>query len=534
MAFTPHTAQLVLLVQMLLPLSAACALLSLGNFRGREKICQILQFCLLAGSLCLTWHTGTSLFREIGAGPLLVRIPLPGNWIGPGILNQLVWRMDLFNAGILPFLFLTALTVPAFAPALADPHERGTGPRTLLLVGSLQLFLAGDDLGSCLSGGLLAAMLLVPILGQAGGEERRTAARQFLTTQWVGLMLLAAGIMMAAAAISLASAAPRGLPHNVALNLTDLTQGLQSAAIQHSATGILWKELRGVPTLLIVISFLILSAGFPFHVWLGPTFLNSPLSGRLWVALGVKLALLVGLRWLGELEPEVFPTLRHWGWICVLPGLLFAASQLLGHADFGRILAAAVFWSQQLILLGICAGNGSMNTALIPLILAQQAGLVLLIISLSTLSARYQSFELASFQGLAERATWLRPALLCSIFTLTLTPLPSGLLQAWVLFTSLQNETGWTALLGWGACVAANLMALAGLIRIVHRLVTGPVREPVIPVPLRDRVAVPVQEISLTLNSWQTGLLVLWGTVALGAGTLLTLVLRAGAAQGTP
>jgi hypothetical protein len=259
------------------------------------------------------------------------------------------------------------------------------------------------------------------------------------------------------------------------------------------------------------------------HSWFSESVTAAATGERLWLIAWMKVVLLVAGRVLFQLDRDAMAALATWGSILIVAGAVFTAAQLYAHTDFPKLQSAALFWSQQIAALTLFLLPGKIDRVLMPLLLVQLAGLVLWSISLSTISDRYGSVELNAYQGLSHQAGWLGPALLTATMLLTLTPLGTGLFQAWLATTAYLNAESL-----WGSCcrlgiLMADLLVLAGFLRVGCRLVSGPPRLPEMSPVLRARAGISVPQTSLQLSLTEGVLLWGWGMAGVLAAILLPL-----------
>jgi len=438
------------------------------------------------------------------------------------LMDRLVWGVDLESVIFLCLLPWLSLSAELFT-AVEGRSLRRTAAN-LLLLGSLGLFVVGWDLGSLLCGGLVTILLMTLLVVQHGGEEKRTSANVFLTVQICGLLLLASSLGMFVASAGIVPSAPVDLPGKSSTVLPDVAEKIQTAVTTHPASAQLWGEYRLLPSGLMLCSLLLMAGGFPIQVWLSEVSESAALSERLWLVIWVKAVLFIGLRLLTALDPEALQTFGWWGLMISIPGALFVASLILSQAYLPRIQSSGLAWTQQMALITACCAPHSLNAWLVPLLICQTAGMVLFSIALTLISERYQSVEISSFQGLAQRSGWLLPVLIVCLLTLTLSPLSLGLMDSWLVSATLQtSESNWGSLFRL-IYLLADLLALAGLARVTQQLCTGPLRSPEMSPGLRERAQLSPPTTSLSLSGMQLCLLTVWGVLAIVAALFLPML----------
>jgi hypothetical protein len=468
--------------------------------------------------------TGTALVLFV----FLNRTPLPGvtsiQFVATlptvtstsDLVHYVIWGLIPSTGGLLclvPWVAITAL--------LLTPSEEFSVARhrsQLLSVAALGLLITGWDIGSMLTGTFLSAALIAEQICLYGRDERRSASRLFLTYQVIGGFLLAAGISMIIASLGVVRSAPRGVPGDSVASLPELMSLLQGALESHPAASQLWGEYRTVPCVLMLLGIGIMAAIFPVQVWMSEVIDSSSLPERLWLIFRVKAILLIGLRWVNILVPETFHGLTWWGLVISAPGAVFVASLLFSQAYLPRIQSSAVMWTQQLAFMIAFAATTDFDTWMGALLVSQLAGLVLLTITLTTITDRFRSIELASYQGLSAQAGWIAPALVSCCLILTLTPLGLGLLNLWLMTATLQGSGAPGEVFLRGCFFVANLLALAGLVRVTRTLLTGERRVPEMSPILLARIGETPPVRTLELTGVQMFILMTWGMIALITG----------------
>jgi len=526
MAISPQVASSLFLFQVLFPFIAVALLACFyrsETVRFRlgigAHVLLILCSSLLAVTLFGQASNGAS--RQID---VILTFPIfqSATVLNQTVLDQMAWRLNLFNIGmvmVVPWVSITACLLT---------EMQGVRSRflilNLLLTGTFQLFLVGVDVGSCLSGIFLSALLLCFLMQEPGSPKTRTSASLFLSTQWIGGMLLATGFATLIAASSLTQSAPRQLPGSSSAVLPALGETIVQAIEKHDAASELWKDSRGLPLLLIIFGLVLMSGCFPVHVWLSRSVSTPSLAVKIWLIVWVKGVLLLGLHWLTLLDPLAIADLQHWGFFVSLLGALFMGSLLFGHFHPGVILAAAIGWSQSIACLGICAATHDFERLLAPLILCQAAGLILLAIALSVFPDRPLLARLAGEEEQIKRPGWLPPVLLISLITLTLTPTCVAAFHAWLIMISLQNWSGSEIIPAQTLLLLANLLALAGMINVVRHCLNE--RDSSSPVASAEDT--PAEFVVFQERRTPTGerlILCYWGIVAIGLGMLFPLFL---------
>ncbi|WP_437228095.1 hypothetical protein SH661x_000718 [Planctomicrobium sp. SH661] len=513
-----HLAPYLLQALVLCPIGAGL-LLACGMTRSLKTAQQIALIVQLLLAVC-----SLGLLPVAFAGPRFtveVGWALPGSGHDPQFIDHVVWGVVPVTAVFLSLLPWLAMTAQAFT---AESRQTTSRIATyLLLTGALALFIVGRDLGSLLSGAFFAILLIAFSIARNGIEDKRASASLFLSVQTLGLILLAAGLAMFMSTAAAIRSAPQGVPGESSATLTTLTEIIHTAIENHPAAEQLWGEYRTLPAFLVLAGIVVMGAGFPMQVWMSEVSATSSLPERLWLLTWVKAVFLIGLRLLVEIDAGALRDFAWWGLSISIPGALFVSSLLFSQAYLPRLQSSAVAWTQQILLIGAFAVTAELNQWLVPMLICQTAALTLFTIALTTISERFRSVEISSFQGLIHRASWLLPTLITCLLTLTLTPHALGLMQAWLATVTLQGSETW-----WGSTarllyLLADILALAGLARVTRQLCTGNLRLPEMSPGLRERVEIVSPAVSLDLSRWQTVLVWGWAILALAPAFLFAL-----------
>ncbi len=517
MAIPPNLAMGLFLFQLLCPFLAAL-LLSLAARRDsfRHGLGLSLHLLLIVSSSLLA---GVILDQTLRGEPAVIRISqaLPLSPL-PTVLDQLSWRLDHITVGIVTLLPWASLTIYLFAER-PELRRKFLVPN-FLLIGAFQFFLVGSDIGSCLTGGFAAALIISYLMVSIGNQKQRHLESDFLTVQWIGGMMLAAGLAMFIAASSLTQAAPRGLPGNSSAILNNLGETVQSAVTQHEAASEFWKDSRGLPLLIIVLAIVLMSGCFPVHIWLSRALSQNSLGLRIWLIVWAKGMLLLGLKWISLLDQQTIIDLQGWGLFFSLAGAIFMGSLMFGHSRHEAFFAATVGWTQAIACLAICGAGQNFDRIVTPWLLCQCGALILLAISTSFLMQQTTKQDEFADAPTEANPNWLAPVLAICLISLTFTPLAIGAFQGWLTFAALRNwnETGTYPV--WTMLLIANLMALAGLIRFIQRALASQTNDP------EDSTSPILIEPISTLTIMQRITLCYWGLLAIGLGFLFPLFLQ--------
>jgi len=506
----------LLLFQLLAPWIAAIVL-SFPRFRVDRKtewLVFLVHLLLAVSGLVLA---GCVLFLSHSESvtvtvPIEFVVPLGNVSSTSSLLSHLVWELDSPAAFWMCLIPWIAISAQIFSTEMIATSSQITGH--LWLTASLNLFIAAGDVGSLAVGAGATILFLAARIAWFGGDDKRNTAVQFLMLQLSGLMLMVAGLGLFVASASLIRSAPFGPPRPSSFSFPELESFLQTAITNHPAAEQLWGEYRVLPSALMLLGIMMMAAGFPMQVWLSESSASAALGERLWQLAWVKGVLFTGLRLLAALDPEALHSFGWWGLIISIPGAIFVSSLLFSQAYLSRMQSSCLAWTQQLGLIAAFTATQHLELWLVPLLFSQLAGMVLFTVALTTISERYRSVEMASFQGLSARAGWLLPVLATCMITFTLTPLGIGLIQGWLVSTTLQGTESLAGTLLRGGYFLANLLALGGLVRITHQLCTGPLRLPEMAPGLRERTQLPASIVTLQLSRGQLILLAAWGVLA--------------------
>lgn len=504
----------LLLFQILLPFLGSVLLLStIQHLRTQYRVAIGLQLGLLWSAVMLAI---TIIGKSIVGEATLIRVQwsLPGA-SGLTYADHIVWELDAYFTGMLVLLPFVSVTASLFTIS-KDLRER-QAIWHLLLIGTLQLFWLGADVVSCLTGAFFSAFILAKLLIQQGSEARRFAAGLFLSIQWIGCMLLMGGLGILIATTALVQAAPYGIPEVSSTAIPEIIRLLNDSISHNPAAEELLREYRGLPVLILLIGFALMGACFPFHGWLARIIHVSPIATRFWLIVWVKGVILFGIRILAEVAPQVFLSLHSWSWGILLFGALFSAALIYRQTDEGKLLSAAIVWTQSLTLIAACSLAGDFPRLLVPLVICHLAGAGLLAVALSITSA--------SQRNCLQAAGWLAPVLLTALLTLTLLPFSVGFIQSWFAITSLLEVSGFTGRLGWIVYLTSNAVALAGIIQIARRMVFSTTIDPDLIPETTHHSSILTAEANRVLSRSQVGLLAFWIVIAILSGLLVPVVL---------
>jgi len=516
----------LLLFHLLLPGVASYSLLT-GRFKpSGDAIRLTTTFTSLAlGLTSLLLLVCVTAFPQLqtSAGEIQCVIAIPGDFLRPGMMDQINWGISPPSALFLCLLPWLTLTIQLFQRR-SETTSLQSGCH-LLLLGSLGIFIASQDIGSLLSSGAMCILLISFLIARNGVEEKRSGAGLFLSIQMTGLLIFAAGLAMFLAGAAAVRSAPYGTPGISSSSIPGLVEIVQTAMAEHPAVLPLWEEYRLLPAGLTLLGIVIMAAGFPMQVWLSEVSASASLGERLWLLAWVKGVLFTGFRLLQEIDPVAFSLFSLWGLAISIFGALFVSSLLFSQAYLPRLQSSALAWTQQLAFMSAFAAMQPFPNWLTSILVCHLAGMVLLTIALTTLSERSQSVEISSFRGLMGRAPWMQGVLVSCMLMLTLTPLSLGFFQGWLTSTALlQADTTWSSV--YRVCfVVANLLALAGLARVTQLLCTGPLRLPEMAPPLRERTSQGTSTISLEFSLGQKTVLIFWALLGILVGVLFPVVM---------
>jgi hypothetical protein len=447
------------------------------------------------------------------------QLPLLGG--GRSWADRVTWGADPMSASLLalaPWLFLTGL-------AFRDDEETSSNAVAgkLLLLGGMNLFLAGWDYGSLLTGACGTTLGLGLSIARCGGKDRRAAASRFIVAQLVGIGLLTIALAMWTSQAAILRSAPRGVPGDAVGSLPELADLIQASLQKRPGAQFLWEQQRGLPAGLWLAGAALLSASFPLHGWLSGTLASGSISQQLWLLLWTKATLLVGLRTALWIDPAM---LGDWGarGVCltVLGALIFAAL-LLSQKSIPDLVAYAIGWTQQLAW-GTALLLRPDHQPLGPLLACQLAGLAALLIPVAWLSRQSGRQTLAEWQGRARGTPGLGAALLCAVWSLPLGPSGLGLFLLWGTLGALQqSESSSAGLCQWAWAVSA-LLGLAGFARIAGGLLLRRAAPPEIAGEAGKNGPCP-SAASAQLTGWQRLTVAGWGLLAISISLLYPLIL---------
>ncbi|WP_437191479.1 hypothetical protein [Planctomicrobium sp. SH527] len=504
----------LLLFQILLPFLGTVLLAStIQHGRTQYRIAIGIQLVLLWSAVMLAI---TIIGKSIVGESTLIRIlwSLPGA-TGQTYADHIAWELDPYFTGMLVLLPMVSITTSLFTIS-TDLRER-QAIWHLLLIGTMQLFWLGADVVSCLTGAFLSAFLLAKLLIQQGGEARRFAAGLFLSIQWIGCMLMMGGFGILIATTALVQAAPYGIPKTSSTALPEIIRLLNDSIGHNPAAQELLQEYRGLPILILLIAFALMGACFPLHGWLARVIHVAPSTTRFWLIIWIKGIMLFGIRILVEIAPQVFLSLHGWTWGILLLGALFSAALIYRQTDEGKLLSAAIVWTQSLTLIAACSLTGDFPRFLVPIVICHLAGSGLLAVALTITSA--------SQRNCIHATSWLAPVMLTVLLTLTLLPFSIGFLQSWFTIATLLEVSGVTGRLAWIVYLASNAIALAGFVQLARRLVFSTTLDPESALETTHHSAILSAEANRILSRSQICLLAFWIVIAVLSGLLVPIIL---------
>lgn len=369
------------------------------------------------------------------APPLLARIFAGDTWIVVGrslSLNEAIRTLFLLLLALLALLYLLSILWSqgsSFTPAtmaLMSPLAAALMVRPFIF-GTIFL--------------LVVAALLIWLIQNGRVGSTQAALRCLLMTALAVPLLLVAGWMLEAEAIAMSAAVTR----------------------------------------LIAVSFVILLAGFPFHIWVAPTLAEaSPLTAVVVFGLVHLVMLLFILNLLQQWpligQDPAFEQLLRWsGTLTVLLAALLAYNA----ATFGTLLAYLLLADIGASLVLLALDGPAAAARLFSLLFLRIVSLILAGSGLSLIRERRESGDFAVASGVAWQAPLGVALYVYGGLSLAGLPLTPGFSGRWAVIARLAQETAVSPSLAWLVVLLLLVSASAtiGLMRCLRLLLAAAARQ---------------------------------------------------------
>ena len=275
---------------------------------------------------------------------------------------------------------------------------------------------------------------------------------------------------------------------------------LQSILAQNTSAfpprALFWAALA------FLVAFAVKVPVFPLHGWLSDTFSEAPTAMAMVVA--GKLGLYSILRFNLGLFPAQAQQVAPWMVALAVIGILYGALISLVQTDMKRLVAFSTLSHLSFCILGIfCFAVSGVDGAVYQTINeGVSAGALFLL--LGFMYERYQTYEIASYGGLAKPMPRLATLFVITSLSLIALPLMNGFVGEFLILTgSFPGHVAWVS-----AATAGVILSAAYMLWLVQRVFFGSesnmVTELTMPdMDFRERIAV-----------WPMAILMLWMGVA--------------------
>jgi NADH-quinone oxidoreductase subunit M len=275
---------------------------------------------------------------------------------------------------------------------------------------------------------------------------------------------------------------------------------LQSILAQNTSTfppqALFWASLA------FLVAFAVKVPVFPLHGWLSDTFSEAPTAMAMVVA--GKLGLYSILRFNLGLFPAQARQVAPWMVALAVIGILYGALVALVQKDMKRLVAFSTLSHLSFCILGIfCFAVSSVDGAVYQTVNEGiSAGALFLL--LGFMYERYQTYEIASYGGLAKRLPRLATLFVITSLSLIGLPLLNGFVGEFLILSgSFPGHVAWVS-----AATASVILSAAYMLWLVQRVFygseSGMVTELTTPdIDFREGIAV-----------WPMAVLMLWMGVA--------------------
>ena len=263
-------------------------------------------------------------------------------------------------------------------------------------------------------------------------------------------------------------------------------------------------HLMALVSRLLAAGFIILLAGFPFHIWVNPVVNQAPPLASVLVSGLAQLAIVAFLfNWLGAnpwLEQErTFGQILRWSGAATvaLAGLTAATA-----STSGRLLGSLLLLDMGMAVLALSLPGPTGWQAAVTLTVMRFFALLPATIGLILLRRQGNSDEIAANKGLARRAAWSTALFVYACLSLLGLPLTPGFGSRWAIVTALNQPAAlaapWLPLL----LLLAMLGGAAGVLRALASWMQPPTE--------------PAASALTVERPWLRGVLVLALTIAFG------------------
>jgi NADH-quinone oxidoreductase subunit M len=275
---------------------------------------------------------------------------------------------------------------------------------------------------------------------------------------------------------------------------------LQSILAQNTSTfppqALFWAALA------FLVAFAVKVPVFPLHGWLSDTFSEAPTAMAMVVA--GKLGLYSILRFNLGLFPAQARQMAPWMVALAVIGILYGALVALVQTDMKRLVAFSTLSHLSFCILGIfCFAVSGVDGAVYQTVNEGiSAGALFLL--LGFMYERYQTYEIASYGGLAKRLPRLATLFVITSLSLISLPLLNGFVGEFLILSgSFPGHVAWVS-----AATAGVILSAAYMLWLVQRVFYGSESNMV------TELATPDMDFREGIAVWPMAVLMLWMGVA--------------------
>lgn len=339
----------------------------------------------------------------------------------PGLFDTVSIQFDRLNAPLLvllPILYIS--TSRTFTTSLL-----WAGITWLVMANDVLTFMAGVLL-------LLIANLSYRQTARAPQSERKNHSYGWDFVSW---QLILGGIAWLVGCAAIIRAAPHGLPGDSTTVFSELLGLLQRSAAQHPAAEMLWLQYQLLPSFAILMGVALLAGLFPFHPILSCSIESSKPEKIIWRLCIAKVALLLLVRFLVEVDPQSWSRLTGLLRWPTLLGLLYFSLLFINAHTTERQLTNLILWSQQFTFTTLLLAPDSVMLAMWCSHVVQLAGISLLFLA-TPMKQESHRLSIPKFLGVLSLGGMTNLAGLFLIWDISLQLTTSSIAQAsgFVLF----------------------------------------------------------------------------------------------------
>jgi NADH-quinone oxidoreductase subunit M len=275
---------------------------------------------------------------------------------------------------------------------------------------------------------------------------------------------------------------------------------LQSILAQNTSNfppqALFWASLA------FLVAFAVKVPVFPLHGWLSDTFSEAPTAMAMVVA--GKLGLYSILRFNLGLFPAQARQVAPWMVALAVIGILYGALVALVQKDMKRLVAYSTLSNLSFCILGIfCFAVSGVDGAVF-LILSEGISVGALFLLLGFMYERYQTYEIASYGGLAKRMPRLATLFVITSLSLLGLPLLNDFVGEFLILSgSFPGHVAWVS-----AATAGLILSAAYILWLVQRVFYGNQSSMV------TELTTPDMDFRESIAVWPMAVLMLWMGVA--------------------